>query len=597
MRLRLSSALPRRFQGFRPRVLLVAAGLALACVALVLRAVELQVVRHEELARLANRQSQRILRIKGQRGPILDRDGGHLAVSVQADSIFARPGQVDQPAQAAYRLARALGVSRGKLEERLTSDAAFVWIKRRVTPRESEQVAALDLPGLGTTREYLRVYPGRGYASALLGFTGVDTQGLEGLEYAFDSYLRGAEGYRVMDKDALGRTLLQNDDAEPTAGDSVRLTIHPGIQHIAEQELAQAVLRTQASYGLALVMRSQSGEILAMAQAPGFNPNAFAASDKESYFNRAITSGYEPGSTFKVITASAVLEEKAVKPEQVFFCENGIFEHYDSVIHDTSPHGWLSLAGIVRVSSNIGAAKVGLTIPPTVFRETIARFGLGQRTGIFTLPGGRRLAGEAEGYVPPAGRWTPVDHAAISFGHGILVSPLQLLTAVNAIATGGLLLKPWLVQEIRDPAGRVLVQGGRTVVRRAISAQTAALVRAMMVGVVQGDGEETGTGTRAAIPGFRVAGKTGTTEKYDLQARGYSKTKEIASFVGFEPAEAPQLTLLELVEEPKSSRYGGLIAAPVFREIAQRSLPLLGIWPQEGVRRVALASPPAAAAP
>lgn len=589
MRLRLSNPLPRRFRGFRPRVGLVALGMAVAAAALALRALDLQVLRHDELSRMASRQSQRILRIKGQRGPILDRQGGHLALSVQADSVFARPGQMDQPAQTAYRLARVLNLPRDRIEERLGSDSPFVWIKRRVTPAEAEQVAALDLPGLGTTREYLRVYPSRSYASALLGFTGVDTQGLEGLEYAFDSYLKGAEGYRVMDKDALGRTLLQNDDAEPTAGHSVRLTIHPAIQYVAERELAAAVARTQASSGVALVMRSQTGEILAMAQAPGFNPNDYAGADKETYFNRAITNGYEPGSTFKVITAAAVLEEKSVKPEQTFFCENGVFEHYDSVIHDTSPHGWLNLAGILRVSSNICAAKVGMTIPPPVFRETIARFGLGQRTGIFTLPDGRRLAGEADGYVPPAAKWTPVDHAAISFGHGVLVSPLQMLAAVNAIATGGQLLKPWLVQEIRDPDGRLVVRGRRTVVRRAVSAQTAAQVRELMVGVVQADGEEQGTGTRAAIPGFRVAGKTGTTEKYDLQARGYSKTKEIASFVGFVPAEAPELTLLVLVEDPKSSRYGGLIAAPVFREIAQRSLALLGIWPKEGVRRVALA--------
>jgi cell division protein FtsI (penicillin-binding protein 3) len=268
----------------------------------------------------------------------------------------------------------------------------------------------------------------------------------------------------------------------------------------------------------------------------------------------------------------------------VFFCENGEFQHYDSVIHDTEPHGFLTMADILRVSSNIGAAKMGLTIPPTVFREALSRFGFGQRTGIFTLADGRRLAGEAEGYVLPAAKWTPVDHAAMSFGHGVLVSPLQMLTAVNAIATGGRLLRPWIVQEIRDPKGKVLVQGRPSVVRRAVSEETAASVREMMLGVVQGEG----TGTRAAIPGFSVAGKTGTTEKYDLEARGYSKTKDIASFVGFVPAEAPEVTILVLVEDPKTSRFGGLTAAPAFREIAKDSLAALGVWPAEGPRRVAL---------
>jgi len=584
MPLRLSNPLPRRFRGFKPRVALVGTGMLLAAVALALRAVDLQVLRHDELSRLASRQSQRILRIKGQRGPILARDGSDLAVSVQADSVYARPGQLDQPAQAAYRLARVLNVPRETLEERFASDAPFVWVKRRVTPDESVRVAALGLLGLGTTREYLRVYPGRAFASALLGFTGVDTQGLEGLEYAFDSFLKGEEDFRVLDKDALGRTLLQSGEAKPTAGDSVRLTIHPGIQYVAEREVGLAVARTQASYGLAIVMRSATGEILAMAQAPGFNPNAYAASDKAAFFNRSVTSGYEPGSTFKVITAAAALEEKTVTADTVFYCENGEFQHYDSVIHDTEPHGWLTVASLLRVSSNICAAKMGLTVPPTVFRETLARFGFGQRTGIFTLADGRRLAGEAEGYVLPARKWTPVDHAAMSFGHGVLVSPLQLLAAVNAIATGGRLLRPWIVLDIRDPQGKVLVQGRPAVVRRAVSAETAAAVRDMMLGVVQGEG----TGTRAAIPGFAVAGKTGTTEKYDLEARGYSKTKDIASFVGFVPAEAPEVTILVLVEDPKTSRFGGLTAAPVFREIARESLAALGVWPAEGPRRVAL---------
>ncbi|MFI5400267.1 MAG: peptidoglycan D,D-transpeptidase FtsI family protein [SAR324 cluster bacterium] len=584
MPLRLSNPLPRRFRGFTPRVALVGAGMLLAAAALALRAVDLQVLRHDELSRMANRQSQRILRIKGQRGPILDRTGGELAVSVQADSVYARPSRIDQPAQAAYRLARVLNVPRATLEERFSSDAPFVWIKRRIAPEESERVAALELAGLGMTREYLRVYPGRSYASALLGFTGVDTQGLEGLEYAFDSYLKGTEVYRVLDMDALGRTLLQTDEAKPTAGDSVRLTIHPAIQYLAEHEVGLAVARTQASYGLAVVMRSATGEILAMAQAPGFNPNAYAASDKSAFFNRAITSGYEPGSTFKVITAATALEEKSVKPDTVFYCEKGEFQHYDSIIHDTEPHAWLTVASILRVSSNIGAAKMGLTIPASVFRESLFRFGFGQRTGIFTLPDGRRLAGEADGYVLPANKWTPVDHAAISFGHGVLVSPLQLVTAVNAIATGGRLLRPWIVQEIRDPQGKVLMQGRPAVVRRAVSAETAAAVRDLMLGVVQGDG----TGTRAAVPGFAVAGKTGTTEKYDLLARGYSKTKDIASFVGFVPAEAPEVTILVLVEDPKTSHSGGLTAAPVFREIAKGSLAALGVWPKEGVRRVAL---------
>ncbi len=242
-RLRLANPVPRRFRGFRPRVGLVALGMALGLLVLAGRAVDLQVVRHDELAKLASRQSQRAIHIKGQRGAITDRDGEPLALSIRADSFYARPGLVEQPSQSAYRLARALGLPRERLEERIRSDDAFVWIKRRVTPQESLAVRALDLAGVGATREYLRVYPGRTLAGALLGFTGVDTQGLEGLEYAYDSFLKGADGIQVIDKDALGRTLLTSDGGYPTAGGSMALTIHPAIQYIAEQEVAKAVER------------------------------------------------------------------------------------------------------------------------------------------------------------------------------------------------------------------------------------------------------------------------------------------------------------------------------------------------------------------
>ncbi|HEX7927193.1 MAG TPA: penicillin-binding protein 2 [bacterium] len=585
-RLRIGNPLPRRFRDFKARVIVVVCCMAVALLVLAGRAVDLQVVRQEDLAKMASRQSQRTIHIKGQRGAIEDREGDPLALSIRMDSFYVRPGLVEQPAQTAYRLARALNLPRETLEQRLASEEGFVWLKRRVSPQESQAVQALELPGVGSTREYLRVYPGRALAAQILGFTGVDTQGLEGLEYAYDSFLKGADGLQVIDRDALGRTVLTSDGGNPTRGGSLTLTIHPAVQFIAEQELAKAVQQAEASVGVAIVMRSNTGEILAIAQAPGFNPNNFAAFDKDNYFNRALTNGYEPGSTFKVITEAVALEEKIAKPDTLFFCENGEFQHYDSVIHDTEPHGWLDMRGTLRLSSNICAAKLGMMIPAGVFREYIARFGFGERPGVFRLPDGRRLAGEAEGYVPPKEKWTPVDHAAISFGHGVLVSPLQMAMAINTIATGGELLRPILVREVRDPNGAPIRFGERTQVRRVISQSTASLVRDFMVSVV----EEDGTGTRAAVPGFHVAGKTGTTEKYEFQARGYSKSKQIVSFGGFIPAKAPELTIMVVIEDPKRGRYGGTVAAPVFRDIAQRALPLLGVWPSEGPRRVNLSA-------
>ncbi|MBI4082813.1 MAG: penicillin-binding protein 2 [Candidatus Lambdaproteobacteria bacterium] len=584
LRLRLNNPLPPRFRGFRPRVLLVVLGLAFAGVVLAGRAFDLQVLQRATLNDLARRQSQRTIQVKGKRGPILDRFGGRLAYSVKAESVYARPGQIEQPSLAAFRLARALGLPREDLQAQLGSGRAFVWIKRQVTPAEAAAVRALEIKGVQSLPEYRRVYPQRAFAAALLGFTGVDGQGLEGLEYAYDSTLRGAQGERVIDKDALGRELVRSEQGFLSAGGSVTLTLHPAIQHVAEEELARAIELSEARQGVAIVMAATSGQILALAQAPGYNPNAYLEYDKETYFNRAITNGYEPGSTFKLITVAAALEEGLAKPDTLFFCENGEFRHYDSVIHDTEPHGWLPLSKVIALSSNICAAKLGLLVPAPVFHAHIARFGFGERMGVFTSPEGRRLAGEAEGRVLPPREWTPVDHAAISFGHGVLVSPLQLTAAVNAIATGGELLKPYLVQELRDPAGAVIQRGARTVVRRAISKQTAATLKQLMQGVVAKDG----TGARAAIPGYTVAGKTGTTEKYDFQARGYSKTRQIASFVGFVPAESPALTILVQVEEPRRAHFGGSVSAPAMGRIAQRALPLLGVWPREGVRRVPL---------
>ncbi|MDH4247415.1 MAG: penicillin-binding protein 2 [Deltaproteobacteria bacterium] len=581
----INRAVPQRFRGYRPRVVLMLVFFLLLGSVLVGRAYHLQVMQHEELADIAQKQSQRTLQLKGRRGEILDRRGGRLALSLAADSFFAHPALVTEPALTAHQLARVLGLDAATLEARLRSDRGFVWIKRQVVPSESAAVNALDLPGIGSIEEYRRIYPWRELGAALLGFTGTDSKGLEGLEYAYNTTLSGSQAIRVLTKDALGRPVFTGEESILSPGGHIRLTLNPDLQYIAEQELSRAVDRSEALLGIALVMDSRTGEMLAVAQYPSFNPNAYSASDKETYANRAITYGYEPGSTLKILTAAIALEEATVKPDMLFFAENGQWDYYDATIHDTSKHGWLDLAGILRVSSNIGAAKLGLTIPRTVYREYLVRFGFGQRVGVFQDEQGNALAGEAEGYLPPVEKWTPVDQAAISFGHGVLVSPLQLAAAVNTIATGGLLLKPRVVLETRDARGAVVDQTATTVIRRVISTKTAAAVRDLMVQTISDEG---GTGARAILPGFSVAGKTGTTELYDLKARGYSKTKHIASFVGFVPAENPRMTLVVIIDEPKKGRYGGDVAAPVFREISRRALPLLGVWPKDGVRRVQL---------
>ena len=546
------------------------------------RVVTLQVIQRDSLAALAQRQYQRTLQLKGRRGDIVDRTGRGMAISIKAESFFANPRQVVDPALTAFRLSRALGVDRTDLEAQLRSDRQFVWIMRQTLPQEAGVIKKLRLPGIHSLMEYRRAYPGRFSAAGVMGFTGVDIQGLEGLEYAYDSYLRGENMLRVIDKDALGRTVLFAEDSLPAGGGTIQLTLHPVIQMVAETSLRQAVEDNQALRGVAVVLDSRTAEILALAQWPGFNANDYQSYDKETYFNRAVTSGYEPGSTFKIITFASALEEGVAQPDSLMFCENGEFHHHDSVIHDTSPHGWLPLSQVLAVSSNICTAKIAALLPRGVQYEYIRRFGLGQRVGLFVNQGGQVLGGEASGHVPLPETWTPVDSAAISFGHGVLVSPLQMVAAVNVIATGGVLMRPFLVSEIRDHQGRVVETAGPTTVRTVISRQTAKLVRDFMVGVVE---SPEGTGRKAAMAGYRVAGKTGTTEKYEFEAQGYSKTRQIASFAGFVPAENPRITMLVVVEEPQVYRYGGDVAAPVFKQIAQRALPLLGVWPAQGPQR------------
>jgi cell division protein FtsI (penicillin-binding protein 3) len=587
--LTLRRGVPARFRTYRARAGFVAAGMAVAGMVLIWRAFDLQVVQHEALSALAQNQSQRTIPLKGRRGDILDRQSRRLAVSLKGASIYAHPDQLENTARTAFRLSEALGLPLGTLEDRLGSGRSFVWIARQLLPAQAAGVQALDLPGIHALDEYRRIYPGRFLASSVLGFTGVDSQGLEGLEYAYDSYLKGAEGLQVIDHDALGRRLLATGERPLTGGGTIRLTLDPVIQSIAEGELREAVERWGALRGTAVVMDSRNGEILAMAQAPSFNPNAYQDYDKDRFFNRAVTAGYEPGSTFKIVTVAAALEEGVASADSLYFCENGRFQFYDSVIHDTSEHGWLSLARVVQLSSNICAAKIGTSMPASVFHEFILSLGFGRRPGLLSGPDGRQLAGEATGYVLSAEKWTPVDQAAMSFGHGILVSPIQLVAAINAVATGGWYVPPVLVSEVRDSEGEPVAARPRPARRRVMSNATAETLRGFMEQVVNGEG---GTGIHAAVPGFIVAGKTGTTEKYDLQARGYSKTQNIGSFVGFVPSVNPRLTILVVIEEPSQARYGGTVAAPVFREIAARSLPYLGVWPGDQVRRLVLRTGP-----
>lgn len=560
---------------YTPRMRRVAIWAAVGSLLLMVRACQLQLSRHEEFAALASRQSERVVRLESRRGELRDRFGRALALSVPAESIYAHPPLILDAQRSAAQLAKTLGQDPQAILRRLRSGRAFVWIQRQVSPQQAAAVHQLRLPGVGQQTEYKRVYPAGTLAGVLLGFTGIDQQGLEGLEYAYDSYLRGRGQLRVLRVDAKSRLRLGSALLPPPAGESLRLTLHPALQYLTENTLQEAVQRAEAVRGIAIVLRSTTGEILALAQSPLVDPNAYQEEPRSAFLNHALTSGYEPGSVLKLLTAAAVLQHRTIAPEERWYCEQGAWTHHDSVIHDLSAYGWLSMEDILRVSSNICAAKLGLSVPPEIFYRHLRSFRLGRPLSLFRSPSGKRLAAEASGYLPLANQWTPVDHAAISFGHGILVSPLQLVAAVNVFANEGQYIQPWLLAERRSPNGRIVQRGGMQRAKRILLPEVAREIARMMRVAV-----ETGTGKNARLAGYAVAGKTGTTELYDIEAQGYSKTLHLASFVGFAPADAPQLTILVQIESPRHGRYGGVVAAPVFRRIAQRALPLLGVWPR-----------------
>ncbi len=565
---------PLERQRFKIRLTVVLVLLATFFCTAIGRVWQLQILQHQHLSRLGLQQSQRTLDVRGKRGSVYDRNGVLLALSIESRSFYVHPSQVKHPKSLAKTLAPALNMSAQQLLKRIETKRPFSWLKRQSSPAETTAVQALNLPEVRSVQEYKRVHPAEELGGTLLGFTGTDHQGLAGLEYAYDFYLQGQTQHRVVHRDAIGRLVLSGRERPLRKGGDIRLSIDTTIQHYAEQALRTAVEKSEAEFAVAVVLHAPSSEVLAMAQYPPFNPNrSFSANNR--YVNHALTSGFEPGSTMKTFTLAAALEEQSVGVEQMEYCENGLWKVHNAIIHDTAPHDWLSLEDMLRVSSNICVAKIGLRVRAQKFYQHLNRLGFGKRLGVYQDKFGRQLAGEAQGRLPKPQHWTPVDHIAIAFGHGLLASPLQMAAAMNTIANNGIWRLPRLVLEMRSGKGRV--QPKKPKARRVFSVQTTQYLRQFL----QAATSKQGTGFRAVPQGYSVAGKTGTTEVYDIQAKGYSKTRHLASFVGFAPIEKPELTVFVLVSEPKHARvrFGGQAPAQAFRSILRQSLPLLGVWP------------------
>ncbi len=540
------------------------------------KAFHLQVYRSPWLAQKASSQYEKFLKSSGNRGTVYDRNLREMAVTVDVASIAARPSEIKNLQSTSKALAKALNTDYRKIKQGLKSKSPFVWIKRQASPKETEAVSALELDGIEFVPERNRFYPNKTLASQALGFTGLDGYGLEGIEFAYDRYLRGSDNNFTVFKDALGKVFdeKQKNDGN-TDGHNIILTIDGTIQYIAEDALSEGVKEYSARSGMAIVMEPQTGAILAMAQVPFFNPNAYTDFNKELWRNRAITDPFEPGSTMKIFSAAAAIESGNVKAHDIFYCENGTYKIGRNVVHDIKKHGWLSLQQIIKYSSNIGAVKISEKLGPERLYSMFRKFGFGDKTGIDS-------PGETAGSLSHYKNWTTVDTGSIAFGYGVSVSALQLIAAASAIANDGILMKPYLVQAITDQSGQPLKQFQPQAVRRVISKQTALTIKAIMKTVITSGG----TGTSAALENYTVCGKTGTTRKLD-ESGTYSNTKHIASFVGFTPADKPQLAILVVIDEPQGKHYGGTVAAPVFRRIARETLNYLNITPESTMKSFA----------
>jgi len=560
-------SVPAHFEKIKHRIIIVAVMFSMYGAALVVRLVSLQVFQHEALKAQSEKQYVSRITINSGRGIIFDRNLNTLATNIEVESVYINPSEIEDKNFTANNLASILGLERTAIATSISTKKPFVWIKRKCSFKEIEKLKKLDLPGVGYIGETKRFYPKRELAASVIGFVGLDNQGLGGVEHQFHSVLKGVSYRKVMVKDARGRIVragMETDDFQNKSRD-VKLTVDEVIQFITERELNKQIQKYNAKGGIAIVMDPNQGEILAMADLPEFNPNNFSSYPEKFYKNKAVTNTYDPGSIFKPIVAAAALDSKIADVEETFFGENGQIKIGNVLIGEASNHkfGWLTLRNIIAKSSNIGIIKIAQKLGEKNLYNYIKEFGFGKKLGI-------DLPGEAKGKLRSLSKWTPLSLASISFGHEISITPLQMTVAMSAIANGGYLVRPRVVQS--------LLKNGREQyheplhIKRVISEQTSRKMISILKTAVQ-----EGTGKKAAIHGFAVAGKTGTAQKLDPETKSYSQTAYVSSFIGFVPADDPKLVILVMVDEPQGVYWGGEVAAPAFKEIGQQVLRYINV--------------------
>jgi cell division protein FtsI (penicillin-binding protein 3) len=552
----------------RSRVIVGAVLFGVWTVAIEARLIDLQIFQYSALMARAEKQQLRTITAPAERGEILDRTGRVLAYSVDADSVFADPTEVDDPAAVAAAVCHALAecgaADRQAMEKKLRGSGQFAYLQRKVSPDEEQRLRDLKLKGIGFLKESRRYYPNKELAAHVLGYVGLDNVGLAGIESSYDAQVRGREGKLLVQTDARQQRVFSHVERPATEGATLELTIDQILQFTAERELRIGVEENQAAGGSAVIMDPNTGEILAMANYPTFNPNTFARATAEARRNRAVQDLYEPGSTFKIVTASAALEEHVVQPDDPIDTSPGRITFGSRVIRDTHEYGTLAFTDVIVKSSNVGAIKIGMRLGPERLGRYISRFGFGQSIA-------PDFRGENAGIVWSPDKLNPSALASVSMGYQVGVTAVQMAAAVSSIANGGTLYEPRVVRAVIKDGKRVEV--AHKAIRRTVSEATAAELTTMMEQVV-----ERGTAKAARMDGFTIAGKTGTAQKL-IDGR-YSRSEYNASFVGFIPSRKPALTIIVVIDSPHGNGYyGGTVAAPIFKRIAQESLRHLGIGP------------------
>ncbi|MEW6097520.1 MAG: penicillin-binding transpeptidase domain-containing protein [bacterium] len=557
-------------KSYRDRIIIFVFLITLASIFLIARLFYIQLVQSNKMRELAVGEHTKTIQIESARGTIFDCNLKELAISIEVDSIYAQPTQIKNPYMSAIKLAKILQMSHKRIYAKLTSNSSFVWIKRKVSKNQSQKIRELNLKGIGFLNEYKRFYPKRHLAAHLIGFAGLDNKGLEGIELAYDRELRGEVSKLVVLRDGKGKTILcpkNNSPSTASNGNDIILTIDEVIQHHAELELKDVCNKYQAKGGSIIIMNPKTGEILASAIQPSYDPNLFNQYPPHQFRNKIITDVFEPGSTFKIITAAALLKEELIEQDKIYFCP-GHIERENRIIHCYKSHGHLNFEDIIAQSCNVGIIQCVKRLSDRKFYSHILEFGLNEPTKI-------ALHGEEKGLLPHPRDWSKLSKYTIAIGQGISITPLQLISAVAAIANNGVLMQPLIIKTIKNPEGKIIKKFKPTPVKQVISPNLAKEITTLLKKVVND-----GTGELAQIDGYEIAGKTGTAQKVEPQG-GYSSTRFIASFIGYLPADDPELIILVVVDEPKGTYWGGQVATPTFKRIAKRILSYLGILPNK----------------